>query len=60
MFAFILVYLRLTESLWTSGSSLRNLSLLLLAAAGAAAILIGMYRILGVEMIKDLRRRGDS
>jgi len=58
--AFILVYLRFTESLWTSGSSLRNLSLLLLAAAGAAAILIGMYRILGVEMIKDLRRRGDS
>lgn len=58
--AFILIYLHLSASLWTPGSSLRNLFLLLPAAAGAAAILIGMYRVLGVEMVKDLRRRRED
>jgi putative peptidoglycan lipid II flippase len=55
--AFILMYNRLTGPLWTPASSWRNLLLLLGAAAGAAAVLLAMYRILGVEVLRDLGRR---
>jgi putative peptidoglycan lipid II flippase len=51
---FILACNRLTRSLWTPGSSLGNLLLLLAEALGAAGILLGMYRLLGVEVIKEL------
>jgi putative peptidoglycan lipid II flippase len=54
---FLLLYLRVTMPWWTPRSSLRNLLLLLIGAVAAAAILLGMYRILGVEMIKDMIRR---
>jgi putative peptidoglycan lipid II flippase len=54
---FILLYNRLTRSLWTPGSSLANLALLLAEAIAAAGILLGMYRLLGVEIIRELMRR---
>jgi putative peptidoglycan lipid II flippase len=54
---FILLYNRLTRSVWTPGSSLGNLFLLLAEALGAAAILLGMYRLLGVEVVKELMTR---
>jgi putative peptidoglycan lipid II flippase len=55
--AFILAYVKLSAPLWTPASSLRNLALLLVLAAAAAGILLGMYWILGMEVIKDLRRK---
>jgi putative peptidoglycan lipid II flippase len=54
---FILIYNRATRSLWTSGSSLVNLVLLLAEAIAAAGILLGMYRLLGVEVVEELMRR---
>jgi hypothetical protein len=54
---FILVYNRLTRSLWRPGSSAGNLVLLLSGMLGAAAILLGMYRLSGVEMIRELMKR---
>jgi putative peptidoglycan lipid II flippase len=54
---FILLYNRLTRTLWTSGSSLGNLFLLLAEVLTAAAILIGMYRLLGVEVVQELLKR---
>jgi putative peptidoglycan lipid II flippase len=54
---FILIYSRLTRSLWRPGSSVGNLFLLLAEALGAAAILLAMYRLLGVEIVKELMRK---
>ena len=54
---FILLYNRLTRSVWVPGSSLGNLFLLLAEALTAAAILLGMYRLLGVEVVKELMTR---
>jgi len=54
---FILICNRLTRSLWTPGSSLANLFLLMAEALGAAVILLGMYRLLGVEVLKELMTR---
>jgi len=54
---FILLYNRLTRSVWVPGSSLGNLFLLLAEALAAAAILLGMYRLLGVEVVKELMTR---
>jgi putative peptidoglycan lipid II flippase len=54
---FILICNRLTRSLWTPGSSLRNLFLLLAEVLVATAILLGMYRLLGVEVVKELMIR---
>ena len=54
---FILLYNRLTRSLWVPGSSLGNLTLLLVEAIAAAGILLGMYRLLGVEIVRELTRR---
>ncbi|UCG00162.1 MAG: murein biosynthesis integral membrane protein MurJ [Spirochaetaceae bacterium] len=55
--AFILLYNRFSRQFWTPGSSLRNLFLLLAQVLAGAAILLGMYWLLGVEVVKDLRRR---
>jgi putative peptidoglycan lipid II flippase len=57
---FILAYNRLIRSVWTPGSSAVNLFLLLAEALGAAAVLLGMYRLLGVEVIKELMTRRKS
>jgi hypothetical protein len=54
---FILLYNRLTRSLWAPGSSLGNLFLLLAEVLAAAAILLGMYRLLGVEVVQEIMRR---
>jgi putative peptidoglycan lipid II flippase len=54
---FILICNHLTRCLWTPGSSLRNLFLLLAEVLGAAVILLGMYRLLGVEVVKELMIR---
>jgi putative peptidoglycan lipid II flippase len=54
---FILIFKRLTRSLWTPGSSLGNLFLLLGEVLAAVVILLGMYRILGVEVIQELMKR---
>ena len=55
---FILLYNRLSAPAWTPGSSFRNLILLLAEIAAAGAILLGMYRLLGVEVVKELARKG--
>jgi putative peptidoglycan lipid II flippase len=54
---FILVYGRLTRSLWGPGSSLANLVLLLIEALVAALILLFMYRVSGVEVVGELLKR---
>jgi putative peptidoglycan lipid II flippase len=54
---FILAYNRLSRSLWSPGSSLGNLLLLLAEALGAGAILLAMYRLLGVEVVNELLKR---
>jgi putative peptidoglycan lipid II flippase len=54
---FILLYNRLSRSLWVPGSSVGNLALLLVEAVAAAGILLGMYRLLGVEIVRELMRR---
>jgi len=55
--AFLIGYLKITASLWTAASSFGNLAVLLIGLAAAAAILLGMYRVLGVEMMKDIFSR---
>jgi putative peptidoglycan lipid II flippase len=54
---FILIYSRITDSIWTPGSSMKNLLLLLVEVLAAGVILVGMYRLLGVEFVKELFRR---
>jgi putative peptidoglycan lipid II flippase len=54
---FILIFGRLTRSLWTPGSSTGNLFLLLAEVLGAAGVLLGMYRLMGVEMVRELAKR---
>ena len=54
---FILIYNRLSRTVWTPGSSLANLALLVAEAVAAAGILLGMYHLLGVEIVRDLVRR---
>jgi putative peptidoglycan lipid II flippase len=54
---FILIFNRLTRSVWAPGSSLGNLFLLLGEVLAAAVILLGMYRLLGVEVIQELMKR---
>ena len=57
LIGYILLFNRLSRSLWRPGSSLGNLFLLLAEALGAAVVLLGMYRLLGVEVVKELLRR---
>jgi len=57
---FLALYLRLTRAGWTPGSSLPNLGLLSGALLGAAAIVVGAYWLLRVQMIRDLLKRRTS
>jgi putative peptidoglycan lipid II flippase len=57
---FILIYNRFTRNVWMPGSSWRNLFLLLAEVVGAAAILLGMYRVLGVEIMQELMKRRNT
>jgi putative peptidoglycan lipid II flippase len=56
MTGFLLLYLHLTRGIWTPGSSLVNLGLVLGALLGCAAILLVIYYATGIEMIRDIIR----
>jgi putative peptidoglycan lipid II flippase len=57
---FLLLYLRLTRSWWTPGSTLANLVVLLGALLGSVAIVLLMYWLLRVEMVRDFLKRRAS
>jgi putative peptidoglycan lipid II flippase len=56
MSLFLHLYLRLTRSAWTPGSSLGNLGLLLGAMLGCGTILVAIYYATGIEIIRDIIR----
>ena len=56
MALFLCGYLRLTRGLWTSGSSLVNLGLLLCGLLGCGIILFGIYYATGMEIMRDIIR----
>jgi putative peptidoglycan lipid II flippase len=51
------VYLELTKTFWTEGSSFRNLFLLLIALLLSGGVVIGSYWVLGDEIVHDLLKR---
>ena len=58
-FIFFLSILRkYTGNWWMDGSSFRNLFLLISAFVGSCVIILTMYRILKIEMLDDILRRG--
>ena len=52
--AFIWAYLHFTGPVWTSGSSIRNLILVLIALVLGAGIVLVMYYVTGLEILQDI------
>ncbi len=53
---FLLLYLRITDKFWTTGSSIINLILVLIALLISSAIVVGMYLITGIDIVRDIIR----
>jgi putative peptidoglycan lipid II flippase len=55
--AFLIGFALLTRGVWSAGSSLRSLGILVAGGLGAVALLLGMYWLMGIEMLRDALRR---
>jgi putative peptidoglycan lipid II flippase len=55
--AFLIGFALLARGVWSAGSSLRSLGILVAGGLGAVALLLGMYWLMGIEMLRDALRR---
>ncbi len=54
---FLPAYLKLTAGFWTRGSSFRNFLLLIAALSGGGGIVLLMYRLTGIEIVRDVIKK---
>jgi putative peptidoglycan lipid II flippase len=57
--ALLLAFAPLTASWWTPRSSWSNLGLLLAAGLAGGGLILGMYRVTGIPMLRDVFRGRD-